>query len=442
MGALLIIVATAAFARLCRLAWDGQLGLIAIGMLVIAAVTFSVARKKIHPDYRAFVDLFAKVGFTLAGCMALLRHPIPCPPDGELSCVPLPVYQTISIYIDKVDVPIETFLMFAGIAMGVKFVGVLSSAFAWHLLLIGQGIRFPYWQKIVTSFLIGRFIGTFLPSTIGLDGYTLFEAGRYSNQWPRAITAKGLEKFIGVTGLLLGMVVTLPFGYSVIENVMADLGKPEAAGLMAGAILAVAGGVSLVVVVGLVRPGLLTFAMELFGKIMPAAVRGKINQFTVAVGAYQGKIGLLLLALANKFVTHFTTAMVYFFTALAIGVVGAEFWPVVFGSTIQILATLLSPTVAGEGAREAFQALLLRDELGGVAPAVLSGALGFIAAEAATLWGGAFLWTRKGSWRPRFCEVDGVQVDYAWLDDDDDGGFDQEKLAAARARHSAGVAED
>ena len=26
--------------------------------------------------------------------------------------------------------------------------------------------------------------------------------------------------------------------------------------------------------------------------------------------------------------------------------------------------------------------------------AVLSGALGFIAAEAATMWGGAFLWTR------------------------------------------------
>lgn len=122
MGALLIIVATAAFARLCRLAWDGQLGLIAIGMLLIAAVTFSFARKNIRADYRAFADLFAKVGFTIAGCMALLRHPIPCPPDGNIGCVPLPVYQTITAYIDKVDVPIETFLLFAGIAMGVKFV--------------------------------------------------------------------------------------------------------------------------------------------------------------------------------------------------------------------------------------------------------------------------------------------------------------------------------
>ena len=442
MGAVLLFVSTVAFARLCRMAWDGQLNLVAIGLLIVAAATFSFGRKRISLDMRKFVDLAGKLGFTFAGCMALLRHPIPCPPDADAACVALPVYETITAYIDKVDVPLETFLLFAGIAMAVKFVGVLSSAFAWHLLLIGQGIRFPYWQKIVTSFLIGRFIGTFLPSTIGLDGYTLYEAGKYSNQWPRAITAKGLEKFIGVTGLFLGMVVTLPFGYSVIENVMTDLGKPEAASAMAGAILAVAGGVSAVVITGLVKPGLLTWGLGIFGKFTPGAVRGKVEQFTEAVGAYKGKVGILMLALANKFVTHFTTAVVYFFTALAIGVVGAEFWPVVFGSTIQILATLLSPTIAGEGAREAFQALLLKEELGGVAPAVLSGALGFIAAEAATLWGGAFLWTRKGAWRPRFCEVDGKQVDYSWINDDEDAGFDAEQLAQARAAHAASKSEE
>jgi hypothetical protein len=435
MGAVLIVVAAGAFARLCRMAWDGHLGLVAIGFLFVSAIAFSFGRKRIDADLRSFLDLLAKVGFTFAGCMALLRHPIPCPPDAEFGCVALPVYETISAYIDKVDVPLESFLLFAGLAMGIKFVGVLSSAFAWYLLLLGQGIRFPYWQKVVTSFLIGRFIGTFLPSTIGLDGYTLYEAGKYSNQWPRAITAKGLEKFIGVTGLFLGMVVTLPFGYSVIENVMSDLGKPDAAPAMAAGILSVAGGVSLVVVVGLVKPALLTWGMNIFGKLMPGAIRGKLTAFTSAVGAYEGKVKLLMLALASKFVTHFTTAVVYFFTALAIGVVGAEFWPVVFGSTIQILATLLSPTIAGEGAREAFQALLLKDQLGGVAPAVLSGALGFIAAEAATLWGGAFLWTRKAGWRPRFCEVDGVQVDYAWIDDESDTGFDAETLAAARVAH-------
>ena len=93
------------------------------------------------------------------------------------------------------------------------------------------------------------------------------------------------------------------------------------------------------------------------------------------------------------------------------------FLPIVFGSLIQILGTLFSPTIAGEGAREAVQALLLSNYLGGAAQAVLSAALGFIAAEAATMWGGAFLWTRKPGWRPTFVLVDGVQVDYSWIDD-------------------------
>jgi len=33
-------------------------------------------------------------------------------------------------------------------------------------------------------------------------------------------------------------------------------------------------------------------------------------------------------------------------------------------------------------------------------------------------------------------------VDYAWLDGDDDASFNQETLAAARAKHSGGSAEE
>ena len=133
---------------------------------------------------------------------------------------------------------------------------------------------------------------------------------------------------------------------------------------------------------------------------MPGPIRHHVDRFADAATAYEGQIGLLLAALLAKFVTHFTTAIVYYFTALAIGVTSVAFLPIVFGSLIQILGTFFSPTIAGEGAREAIQALLLSHHLGGVAQAVLSGALGFIAAEAATLWGGAFLWTRKAGWRP------------------------------------------
>jgi hypothetical protein len=421
-----IAIAAVSFAALTWRAWLGALGIMALLLLVVASLAFFVGRRALPASTRGTLDGVAKALFTVVGIIALLRHPIDVGEAGRL-----PIYEAIARYIDQVDP--TTFVFFAVVAMLVKAIGVVSSAYAWHLLLVGQGIRFPFWSKIMTSFLIGRFIGTFLPSTIGLDGYTLYDAGRYSNQWPRAVTAKALEKFIGITGLFLGMVVTLPFGYEVIAHVTEQIGRPQAAPLLAAAIGVVAGGISALVVIALVWPVLLTKSLALFGALMPGVLRAQIEQLTRAVGAYRGQVGLLMLALFSKFVTHFTTAAVYYFTALAIGVVGAEFWPIVFGSTIQILATVLSPTIAGEGAREAFQALLLSKHLGGVAQAVLSAALGFIAAEAATLWGGAFLWVRKPGWRPAFALVDGKQVDYAWIDDQEDGAFDARKIAPSGA---------
>lgn len=424
LGWLLVGISAVAFAALSLFAWRGELGLKALVLLLIAGCSLLFGRRNLSVEARKPIDTVGKAVFTLVGIMALLRHRIAIEDQGYL-----PIYVAIAEYIDTVDP--RKFIFFGLVAMAIKFVGVIASAFGWHLLLVGQGVRYPFWSGIMTAFLIGRFIGTFLPSTIGLDGYTLFEAGRYSNQWSRCVTAKALEKFVGIAGLFLGMVVTLPFGYQVIVDVVTNVGRPEAAPLLAAGIAAIAGGICLAVVVGLVWPVLLNRSMTLFGKILPGAIATQVDKLAQAVSAYKGQVGLLFAVLFSKFITHFTTAVVYYFTALAIGVTAAQFWPITFGSTIQILATVLSPTIAGEGAREAFQALLLSKQLGGVAQAVLSGALGFIAAEAATMWGGAFLWTRKPGWRPAFTLIDGAQVDYSWIDDSEDAGFDAEKVAAA-----------
>ncbi len=352
-----------------------------------------------------------KAVITVGAFYMLLTHPV----DGGEGVGKIPIYHAILDYVGTVDA--RTFFVWSLVAMAVKFCGVISSAWAWSLLLRGQGLLYPFWQQIMTAFLIGRFIGTFLPSTIGLDAYTLYESGRYSNQWHRAVTAKALEKFIGIAGLFMGILLTLPAGYVVLSQIEA-VGKR--APLLTGVIGALCGAITFFVVIGLVKPGILRWGMGLVGAVMPGTLQRHVTRFTEAVTAYEGQVGLLLTALFAKFITHFTTALVYFFTALAIGVVGIQFLPIVFGSLIQILGTLFSPTIAGEGAREAVQALLLSNYLGGEAQAVLSAALGFIAAEAATMWGGAFLWTRKPGWRPTFMLVDGKQVDYSWIDDSED----------------------
>lgn len=392
-----------------REAWQGRLGGAALLALVVATATLVLARRWSDERWRTRLDWWAKVALTVIGSVALLRHPIEVSTDTKL-----PVYEAIAVYIRQVDP--WTFTVFALLAMLVKSVGIVASGYAWHILLVGQRVRFPFWSGIMTAFMIGRFLGTFLPSTIGLDGYTLYEAGRYSNQWARCTTAKALEKVIGSAGLFAGMVITLPFGYPVLVDVTRHLGKPEAAPVLAIGIALVAGGISLGVLALLLQPKLLTWGVGAMGGVAPKPIAARLDQLKDALEAYRGQTGILVVALGAKFISHFTTAVVYYFTALAIGVVGAQFWPIVFGSTIQILATLLSPTIAGEGAREAFQALLLSHQLGGVAQAVLSAALGFLAAEAATLWGGIFLWTRSPRWRPKQVLVDGQSVDFAWLE--------------------------
>ena len=105
----------------------------------------------------------------------------------------------------------------------------------------------------------------------------------------------------------------------------------------------ICGGVSSVVVIGLVKPGLLVWIIKTFGGFLPGKVKNKVEEFTNAVAAYRGKTNFYSLALLSKFVTHFTTAVVYYFTALAIGVTTAAFWYIVFGSNIQILGTIFSP---------------------------------------------------------------------------------------------------
>lgn len=355
---------------------------------------------------RSIVNTLVKVLITIGAFYLLLTHKV----DGGEGVGRITIVSAIAQYIGQVDG--NTFLLWSCVAMAIKFIGVISSAWGWSMLLRGQKLVYPFWQQIMTAFLIGRFIGTFLPSTIGLDGYTLYEAGRYSNEWHRVVTAKALEKFIGIAGLFMGILLTLPAGYFVLAQVAG-----ERALLLAVVIAVFCSGVTLVVVTGLVKPQLLRWMFGIAAKILPGGIQHHVVRFTDAVTAYEGQVGLLFSTLFAKFITHFTTAVVYYFTALAIGVVGVSFLPIVFGSLIQILGTLFSPTIAGEGAREAVQALLLSNYLGGAAQAVLSAALGFIAAEAATMWGGAFLWTRKSGWRPNFVLVDGKQVDYSWIDD-------------------------
>lgn len=317
-------------------------------------------------------------------------------PTGEQGRVRIAHISTISAirgYLPKIVV--STFLLFAVMATFVKFMGVFGNMYRWQLLLVGQGMRFPF-GHIVGTFLIGRFLGTFMPSTIGLDGYRLYDAAHFSKRGIESAAALVIDKMLGFVGIFLTFLVALPFGYRLLGDYV---------GITVAITAPIAVAIILAFFLALFYPGIIQF----FINMVPLPAKGKIRQYVQRVNhsaaAYKHKKKLLVTCAFFAFFGHFTTAAMYFFTALAVGVVGASFWLVTFGSSIQIFATLISPTMAGEGAREIVQALVLGKHLGH-SQAILSAALGFWAAEAMTLSGAFFLWARRGGYKPKFLHME------------------------------------
>ncbi len=364
--------------------------------IAIVAVLAILAARRLQAPWRGRALNVLKGWVTVRAFWLLLTHPIALE-DGTRVIA----WRLILDQLDRIEA--GTFWTFIALAAGVKFIGILASMFRWRTLLVGQGIELPF-RHIFGSFLIGRFIGTFLPSTAGLDGYKLYDAARFSGRTVEVAAATALEKVIGVSGIFLSFLVAAPFGYAIFGErgpVILAITVPVALGLI-GALLAV-----------LFFPGLIQW----FLKTMPLPGRsrlgGLVRRVSEAAAAYRHKQPLVLLALFLSFIVHFTTAAMYYFTALAISATNAEFWPIAFGSSIQIFATVISPfTIAGEGIREAAQYALLGNMIGPAA-AIVSAALGFWAAEALTLVGGIFWWIRPSDYRPAYCRVDGQQVDYA-----------------------------
>jgi len=368
---------------------------ILLEILFVALLALAVWRL-VAPPWRGRLLNVLKAWVTVRAFWILLAHPVTME-DGSKVAAGRLVLDTLG----RIDA--TTFWLFCAAAAGIKFVGILASMYRWKLLLRGQEIELPF-RHIFGSFLIGRFIGTFLPSTAGLDGYKLYDAARFSGKSVEVTATTALEKVIGFSGIFLSFLVALPFGIRIFGDHagwVAALTVPVCLGII-GALLLV-----------LWHPGPIQWALANLPIPGKARLEGLVTRVSRASAAYRDKHWLVAAAFGLSFVVHFTTAAMYYFTALAIGAMNAEFWPIAFGSSIQILATVLSPfTIAGEGIREAAQYALLRNQIG-PANAIVSAALGFWAAEALTLAGAWFWWVRPADYTPSWCRVNGRQVDYA-----------------------------
>jgi len=332
---------------------------------------------------RTLLKTLAKVLLTIGAFYLLLTHKVRTESGEQVMAL-----RAILDYLPQIQA--GAFWRYTLLAVATKGVGIFASMLRWHLLLRGQGITFRL-GHIVTTFLIGRFLGTFLPSTIGLDGYKLYDAARYSGRTVEATAATVVEKGLGIIGIFVSFLITLPLGYAIL-------------GTRAGLVVAITVPISFAVIGAFFlvafKPEIIGFVLDRLPVSRAGRVASILERVNTAAAAYRDQKLLLMYATGLSFLVHFCTAAMYFFTAVAIGAAHADFWEVSFASTIQIFATVISPfTIAGEGVREIVQTLLLAHRIG-TSESIISAALGFWAAEAPTLSGGIFYFMRGPNYRP------------------------------------------
>ena len=89
-----------------------------------------------------------------------------------------------------------------GIALGLYFCNVLTSAWRWQLLLRAQGIVVPA-RTLLSSYLVAGFFNNFLPSTIGGDVVRIRDTARPAQSKTLATAVVFVDRAVGLMGLVL-----------------------------------------------------------------------------------------------------------------------------------------------------------------------------------------------------------------------------------------------
>ncbi|MFK8002485.1 MAG: lysylphosphatidylglycerol synthase transmembrane domain-containing protein [Polyangiales bacterium] len=259
--------------------------------------------------------------------------------------------------------------LFLLLALALPWAALSSGVLRWKTLLRLEGIHLPF-RWLLRSFLRGRFVGAFTPSTTGLDLYRLVDVAKDHSK-----AASGrvilVEKLYGLVALSMVTLMLLPLGVARFFGT---------AGLLMAAAL---GAVSVAGLFVLERPALL--------RRLPFS---KAQKLADALGASRPSLGQRAELMTLGVVSHMATALVFVGTGLALGVEATPLELAIVGNAI-VLATLLPVSVGGFGVREATAVALLGTVGVSTSDALLVGLLGYLVAQPPALVGGALIAARR-----------------------------------------------
>jgi uncharacterized membrane protein YbhN (UPF0104 family) len=259
---------------------------------------------------------------------------------------------------------------FVGLAVLAHFIAVLSGISRWSVLLAGRGIRLPF-AFLTRSFLIGRFLGAFTPSTTGLDGYRLYDVSKRTGDLAGSTAVIAIEKLVGLIGMATVCLCLLPFGLS------------ERLGWTAVAVALGMAGIALLGLFVLASPAR---ARALFAPL-PKAIRGRAEKIADALSGSGLSMRTLAPALALGIVSHLALSSTFAASGLAVHAAAPVTTLLSVGNAI-IIAVLLPISIGGIGVREGVAVALLAGAGVDTSDAVLLALLSYLTGQVPALLGG------------------------------------------------------
>lgn len=103
-------------------------------------------------------------------------------------------------------------------AFSLHFVGHYISSVRWRLLLKTQNInsRLLY---LIKSYLVAMFFNNFFPSTVGGDSIRAYDSWRLGKNKANAVAVIFIDRFLGLTALLLFAIVAVFFAHQITSKV-------------------------------------------------------------------------------------------------------------------------------------------------------------------------------------------------------------------------------
>lgn len=264
-------------------------------------------------------------------------------------------------------------------AVALHFVAVFAGVTRWRLLLRAARLEMGF-GFLLRSFLVGRFVGAFTPSTTGLDGWRLFEVGRASGAMGRSAAAIAVEKLVGLVGMALVCTALVPLGGM---RLMGEDALWLAALLGGGAALGLWAMRAPRWVDGLARA-------------LPGPLAKKAGAALDALRESRLSGGQLVRAVLLGVGSHLALSAVFFATARAVGVSIDASILLVVGNAI-VIAVLLPLSIGGVGVREGVAVVLLATAGVSSTDAVLVALLGYLTGQVPALLGGGLMAISRGA---------------------------------------------